>query len=76
MTLVNPYLYSPWMLDLDKLRAAREAAGLTQAQAAEASGLSGRQAWNNIERGRTDVTLATLDRIAKAVRKKAKDLLK
>jgi DNA-binding XRE family transcriptional regulator len=64
------------MLDLAKLKKAREDAGLTQDQAAAAAGLSGRQAWNNIERGRVDVTLSTLDRIAQAVGKKAKDLLK
>lgn len=64
------------MLDLEKLRNARERAGLTQQAAAAASGLASRQVWNNIERGRTDVTLATLDRIAAALGVKPKSLLK
>jgi len=64
------------MLDLKKLREGRENAGLTQEQAAAKSGLSSRQAWNNIERGRSDITIATLDRIAKMLGVKAKDLLK
>lgn len=64
------------MLDKEKLRRAREKASMTQEEAAGAAGLSSRQAWNNIERGRTDVTLTTLDRIAKALGVKAKDLLK
>jgi len=64
-------------LDCEKLRRAREKAGLTQEQAAEAAGLSSKQAWNAIERGRQEeLTLGTLDRIAAALGVKAKDLLK
>ena len=69
-------MYLGNMLDLDKLRRARERKELTQEQAATASGLSSRQAWNNLERGRTDITLSTLGRIAKALGVRAKDLLK
>ena len=64
------------MLSTAKLRKARKDAELTQEQAALKAGLSGKQSWNNIERGRVDVTLATLTKIAKALGVKAKDLLK
>ena len=63
-------------LDTKKLEAARKEAGLTQEEAAKKAGLSSRQAWNNIEGGRVNLTLDTLDRIAKALGVKAKDLLK
>lgn len=61
---------------MKKLREARLKAGLTQKEAAARVGLSSRQAWNNIERGRADVTLRTLDKIAAALGVKARDLLK
>ena len=64
-------------IDTDAIRAARERAGLTQEQAAEKSGLSSKQAWNRIECGRqTDITLSTLEAIARALGVKARDLLK
>lgn len=64
------------MLDTERLKKVREKAGLTQEQAAAASGLSSRQSWNNIERGRTDITISTLDRIAKALGVRPRDLLR
>lgn len=64
------------MLDTNRLKAARKKAGFTQEEAARKAGLSSKQTWNNIERGRSDVTLKTLDTIAKALGVKAKDLLK
>jgi DNA-binding XRE family transcriptional regulator len=65
-------------LDTEKLRSAREKAGLTQEQAAQKSGIGRtRQKWSDLENGeRTNITLNTLDRIAAALGVKAKDLLK
>lgn len=65
------------MIDVAKIRQLREDLGLTQDQAAEKSGLGSRQRWNDIESGRkSGVTVETLERIAKALGVKAKDLLK
>lgn len=70
------------MLDTDKIRTLRERRGLTQAQAAMAAGLSqsenaARQRWNAIESGReANITMETLERIAKALGARAKNLLK
>jgi DNA-binding Xre family transcriptional regulator len=64
-------------LDTDKMRELRLARKLTQAQASEAAGLRGAARWNDIESGRrTNITLETLDAIAKALKVKARDLLK
>lgn len=64
-------------IDIEALRDARKRAGLTQEEAAIRAGLSSKQAWNKIERGRQDdITLGTLEAIAKALGVKAKDLLK
>ena len=65
------------MLDCKKMRALRERQELSQEDAAKAAGMSGRQQWYLIESGtRADVTLTTLDKIAKALGVKAKDLLR
>ena len=70
------------MLDTAKLKALREKRGLTQEQAALAAGLSetersARQRWNAIESGRRpSINLTTLDKIARALGVKARDLLK
>jgi transcriptional regulator with XRE-family HTH domain len=66
------------MLDTAKLRRLRDEAGLSQAEAA-AKVFDGRsrQWWHNIESGlQANVTLETLDQIARALGVKAKDLLK
>ena len=68
----------PVTLDLDAIRTRREKLGLTMEQAADAGGFAGkRQAWYMIESGRRpNVTIETLNQIAKALRCPAKDLLK
>lgn len=67
------------MVDIAKITAIREKRKLSQIQAAERAGISPQQ-WNNIESGRTGakrgVSLPTLEKIAKALGVKAKDLLK
>jgi transcriptional regulator with XRE-family HTH domain len=64
------------LLDTSKIAAAREKAGLSQAAAAEAAGIT-RQRWNDIEKGRKpNIELDTLQRVAEALGVKAKDLLK
>jgi transcriptional regulator with XRE-family HTH domain len=63
-------------LDAKKLRKAREAAGLTQEDAARRARVGSRQRWNDIEHGRRNISLDTLDRIAAALGVSAKDLLK
>ena len=64
------------MLDGSKLRKAREAAGLTQEQAASRAGLSGKVVWYQLESGRRQPSMETLGNLAKAVKVKPKDLLK
>jgi transcriptional regulator with XRE-family HTH domain len=64
-------------LDHAKIKALREKAELTQEEAARRAGLKTRQHWNHIESGRrSNITLDTLEAIAKALGVKAKDLLK
>ena len=64
-------------LDCRKMRDLRESLGLTQAQAAKLAGLGNSARWNDIESGRrTNVTVASLERIAGALGVKARDLLK
>lgn len=59
------------------MKALREKKGLSQADAAKAAGLANQAAWQQIESGaRPNPTIDTLDRIAKALGVKAKDLLK
>jgi transcriptional regulator with XRE-family HTH domain len=65
------------MLDCAKMKALREKLELTQEEAAKKAGLKDRMRWNAIESGRrASISLATLDKIAKALGVKAKDLLK
>lgn len=69
-------LLSPLMLDVPKMKKLRAKLGLTQAQAASAAGFGSKQAWNNIESGRqTNVTLQTLEAVAKVLKCKPRDLL-
>lgn len=65
------------MLDIEKILKLRESLGLTQEQAAQKAGFKTRQHWYKIESGNAgSVTLETLERVAKALGVKAKDLLK
>jgi DNA-binding XRE family transcriptional regulator len=69
--------YNAAMLDIEKLRKLREKAGLSQEDAAKRAGLNSRQAWYNIESGlQANVTMTTLDSLAKALGVKARDLVK
>lgn len=67
-------------VDCAKIRFLRLQRGLTQEEAARLAQLSeryGRQRWNAIESGRqASITVETLERIARALGVKAKDLLK
>jgi transcriptional regulator with XRE-family HTH domain len=64
-------------IDTDKIRRLRESLDLTMEEAAKRAKLSHRQTWYQIETGRrTNLTLAVLENIAKALGVKAKDLLK
>jgi transcriptional regulator with XRE-family HTH domain len=64
-------------LDAQKIRDLREQLGLTQDKAAKLAGLSRAQVWSDIENGRrANLTIETLERIAAALRVKARDLLK
>jgi transcriptional regulator with XRE-family HTH domain len=65
------------MLDFQKIRVLRERLGLTQAQAAKRAGMPSRATWNDIEKGRrANVTMETLDAIAKALGVRATELIK
>ena len=64
------------LIDIEKIKRLRTGHEMTQHQAARKAGFKTRQAWSNIERGRQLPTLPTLERIAKALGVKAKDLLK
>jgi len=61
---------------MEKMKQLREKRGLTMEAAAAKAGFKSRQAWHNIESGRQSPTLATLDKIAKALGVKAAELLK
>jgi len=64
-------------IDIAKIKKLREALELNQTEAAQKAGLSNRQFWNQVETGQRDnLTVATLEKIAKALGVKAKDLLK
>jgi transcriptional regulator with XRE-family HTH domain len=64
-------------LDVAKIKALREKLGLSQEQAAQKAGFRGRQAWSNIESGQQgNPQLMTIERIAKVLGVKAKDLLR
>jgi transcriptional regulator with XRE-family HTH domain len=64
------------MVDLKKIKAIREKLGLTQGQAAKRAGLRSRQHWNKIEVGDGGITVATLEKVAKALKIGAKELLR
>jgi transcriptional regulator with XRE-family HTH domain len=65
------------LLDIARVKARREELGLTQEAAALAAGFNGRRSWNNIETGgRTAVTLATLAKLATALKLSPRELLK
>jgi transcriptional regulator with XRE-family HTH domain len=64
-------------LDRHKIKRLRESAGLSQVELARRAGQTSSQIISDIERGRrTNITIATLDRIAAALGVSAKDLLK
>ncbi len=65
------------MLNTGKVKLLREKLGLTMEAAATRAGFSGRQQWWLIESGkRSDVTMTTLGKLARALECKPKDLLK
>ena len=64
-------------IDIEKIKRLREKKNMSQLEAAMASGLTSKQRWNHIETGRfQNVTVDTLEKIAKALGVRAKDLLK
>ena len=64
------------MLDLAKVKRIREKAGLTLEQAAAGAGFGNAQQWYLIESGRrANVTLETLDKMARALGVKPGELL-
>ena len=64
-------------LDVKKIRELRLALNMTQAEAAERAGLTGLQVWSDIERGRrSNLTIDTLERIARVLGVRPGDLLK
>ena len=71
--------YTPLVLDTVKIKAVREARGLTHEQAAAAAGFKSRQNWYAVESGKrggeNGITLGTLDAIAKALDCDPRDLL-
>lgn len=72
-----PTMQAAVPLDVDKLRELRIAAELSMAKAAEKAGLGTRQRWQAIESGgATNINLATLEAIARAVGAKPAELLK
>lgn len=60
------------------MKSLREKLKLSQGEAAQLAGFKTRQQWSNIERDATgyEISMTTLERIAKALGVKAKDLLK
>jgi transcriptional regulator with XRE-family HTH domain len=64
-------------LDIEKVKTLRTKKGLSLEQAAIAAGFKDRQAWHRIESGASaNVTLETLENIAKALGVSAKSLIK
>jgi transcriptional regulator with XRE-family HTH domain len=64
-------------IDYAKIKSLREKRGLSLMDAARAAGLKSRQEWHQIETGERDnATVATLEKVARALGVKAKDLLK
>jgi transcriptional regulator with XRE-family HTH domain len=65
------------VVDFLKIKRLREAKELSQEAAAKLAGIPSRQRWNDIESGRKpNITIDTLDKIARALGVKATDLLK
>lgn len=65
------------MIDIAKIKQLREKLGLTQQEAAEKAGLATRQAWHSIESGRQpNLGVLMLEKVAKVLGARAKDLLK
>ena len=65
------------ILDTEKIERLRVAKDLSQEEAATKAGLGGRQKWSDIVTGRrTNITMDTLEGIAKALGVSARDLLK
>jgi transcriptional regulator with XRE-family HTH domain len=67
------------MLDREKIKRARESQKppMSMAKAAIAAGMGSAQAWNKIENGDgVSLSVKTLNKVAKALGVKAKDLLK
>lgn len=64
-------------IDNKRIRELRIEKGLTQQQAADAVGFSNRQVWYQLEAGILDnITVRTLETVAKVLGVKAKELLK
>ncbi|MHB1155278.1 MAG: helix-turn-helix domain-containing protein [Phycisphaerales bacterium] len=65
------------MLDTQKMESLRKKLGLTQEQAAQRAGLPGKQVWNDIvQNRRRNITMDTLDALAKALACHPKELIK
>jgi DNA-binding Xre family transcriptional regulator len=65
------------MLNAEKMEQLRRKRGLSQAEAAKRAGLTGKQVWSDIVRGRrSNITMTTLDSIAAALECSAKDLIR
>jgi DNA-binding XRE family transcriptional regulator len=63
-------------LDFEKIKRLREASNLSQEEAATAAGMGSKQAWSRIENGtHTNLSIATLEAIARALGCSARDLL-
>ncbi len=64
-------------LDTAKIKRLREQLGLSQEEAAKLAGLPGRARWSKLEAGAiTNPTLKTIEGMARALKVKARDLLK
>lgn len=64
-------------IDIDKIKNLRISKGWTMEEAAKAAGLDTKQAWYRIETGgQPNLGIQLLERVAKALGVKAKDLLK
>ena len=65
------------ILNHERIGELRKARGLTQEEAAKLAGLGTRARWNDVEQGRrTNITMETLEKIAKALKVEPSDLLK
>lgn len=65
------------LLDYERIRPAREAMGLSIAEAARRAGMKHRQAWYEVEAGKqTNVTLERLAQVAAVIGLRPRDLVK